>query len=74
MDEKRFFKIYMSTFLAGVLLLMPLSPLMGYLARKITNAYQLDYVVGLYMATAPHMIFFIVMGGWFLFSYWKYRA
>ena len=53
-------------FLAGVLVLMPLSPLFGYLARKACTVYGLDFTVGLYLATAPHLLFFMFMGGWFL--------
>lgn len=56
-------------FFAGVLALMPLSPFLGYLARKVRIAYGLDFTVGLYLATAPHLLFFIFMGGWLLKMY-----
>lgn len=54
---------------AGVLVLMPLSPLLGYLARKVRIAYGLDFTAGLYLATAPHLLFFMFMGGWLLKMY-----
>ena len=53
-------------FFAGVLVLMPLSPLLGYIGRKIRIAYELDFTAGLYIATAPHLLFFMFMGGWLL--------
>lgn len=53
-------------FFAGVLVLLPLSPLLGYIGRKIRIAYELDFTAGLYIATAPHLLFFMFMGGWFL--------
>jgi len=56
-------------FLAGVLVLMPLSPLLGYLVRKARITYGFDFTVGLYLATAPHLLFFMFMGGWFLKMY-----
>ena len=56
-------------FLAGVLVLMPLSPLLGYLVRKARIAYGFDFTVGLYLATAPHLLFFMFMGGWLLKMY-----
>jgi hypothetical protein len=56
-------------FFAGVLVLMPLSPLLGYLARKVRVEYGLDFVAGLYLATAPHLLFFFFMGGWLLKMY-----
>ena len=56
-------------FFAGVLALMPLSPLLGYLARKVRIEYELDFTAGLYLATAPHLLFFIFMGGWLLKMY-----
>ena len=51
-------------FFAGVLFLMPLSPLLGYIGRKIRIAYELDFTAGLYIATAPHLLFFLFMGVW----------
>ena len=56
-------------FFAGVLVLMPLSPLLGYLARKVRVTYELDFTAGLYLATAPHLLFFMFMGGWLLKMY-----
>lgn len=56
-------------FFAGVLVLMPLSPLLGYLARKVRIAYELDFTAGLYLATAPHLLFFISIGAWLLKMY-----
>lgn len=48
---------------------MPLSPLLGYLARKVRAAYELDFTVGIYLATAPHLLFFMFMGVWLLKMY-----
>ena len=56
-------------FFAGVLVLLPLSPLFGYIGRKIRIAYELDFTAGLYIATAPHLLFFIFMGSWLLKMY-----
>ena len=53
-------------FFAGVLALLPLAPLFGYIGRKIRIAYELDFTAGLYIATAPHLLFFMFMGGWLL--------
>lgn len=66
---EKFDKRFPVVFLAGALALMPLSPLFGYLARKIRIAYGLDFTLGLYMATAPHLLFFLFMGAWLLKMY-----
>lgn len=66
---EKFDKRFTVIFFAGVLVLMPLSPLIGYLARKVRDAYGLDFTAGLYLATAPHLLFFLFMGGWFLKMY-----
>lgn len=58
-------------FVAGTIVLLPLSPLLGYLGRKIRIAYELDFIAGLYIATAPHLLFFMFLGGWFMRMAWK---
>lgn len=63
---EKFDKRFPIIFGAGVLALLPLSPLFGYIARKIRISYGLDFTAGLYLATAPHLLFFLFMGGWFL--------
>lgn len=66
---EKFDKRFPIIFLTGVLVLIPLSPLFGYIAWKIRVAYKLDFTVGLYLATAPNLVFFMVMGAWFLKMY-----
>jgi len=66
---EKFDKRFPIIFLAGVLALMVLSPLLGYIGRKIRIAYELDFTAGLYLATAPHLLFFLFMGGWLLKMY-----
>ena len=63
---EKFDKRFPIIFFAGVLVLLPLSPLFGYIGRKIRIAYELDFTAGLYIATAPHLLFFMFMGAWFL--------
>lgn len=66
---EKFDKRFPVVFLAVMLVLMPLSPLLGYLARKARIAYGFDFTVGLYLATAPHLLFIMFMGGWLLKMY-----
>lgn len=66
---EKFDKRFPVIFFAGVLVLMPLSPLIGHLARKVRDAYGLDFTVGLYLATVPHLLFFLFMGVWLLKMY-----
>lgn len=66
---EKFDKRFPVVFLAVMLVLMPLSPLLGYLARKARIVYGFDFTIGLYLATAPHLLFFMFMGGWLLKMY-----
>jgi len=67
-DEK-FDDRFLPVFLAGTLILLPLSPLLGYIVKQLRIAYGFDYVIGIYLVTIPHMLFFMFMGGWFLHMY-----
>lgn len=74
MSEDKFFKFFGLVAVFGSLFLLMLAPLFGYIGRVVRQTYNLDFVVGLYITTAPFTVFWGFLIIWAIISYRKYQS